>query len=83
MTMTLMNEVKKASPALYQALVGERDVFMSRAMDTVTSSLSYNVPSLSEGGVGIISVVGLGHVDGIGRELMALGWSKFSPANCR
>jgi pheromone shutdown protein TraB len=84
MTMTLMNEVKKASPALYQALVGERDVFMSRAMDTVTSSLSslMVIPS-PEGRVEIISVVGLGHVDGIGRELMALGWSKFSPANCR
>ncbi|KAL7449750.1 hypothetical protein ACHAWC_001779 [Mediolabrus comicus] len=84
MTMTLMNEVKKASPALYQALVGERDVFMSRAMDTVTSSLSSLImfPSLSEGGVEMISVVGLGHVDGIGSELMTMGWSKFSPANC-
>lgn len=84
MTMTLMNEVKKASPALYQALVGERDVFMSRAMDTVASSLSslIMVPS-SAGGVKMISVVGLGHVDGIGRELMTMGWSKFSPANCR
>jgi pheromone shutdown protein TraB len=85
MTMTLMNEVKKASPALYQALVGERDVFMSRAMDTIASSLSslIMVPSLSEGGVEMISVVGLGHVDGIGSELMTMGWSKFSPANCR
>ena len=80
-----MNEVKKASPALYQALVGERDVFMSRAMDTVASSLSslIMVPSSEEGGVEMISVVGLGHVEGIGRELMTMGWSKFSPANCR
>lgn len=85
MTMTLMNEVKKASPALYQALVGERDVFMSRAMDTVASSLSslIMVPSSEEGGVEMISVVGLGHVEGIGRELMTMGWSKFSPAHCR
>ena len=84
-TMALMNEVKKAAPALYEALVGERDVFMGRAMDTIASVL---LPSLIPSGLSpsspeMISVVGLGHVQGIGRELTSMGWSKFTPANCR
>jgi len=80
-TMALMNEVKKAAPALYEALVGERDVFMGRAMDSTASAL---LPSLIPSGLRtMVSVVGLGHVEGIGRELISMGWSKFTPANCR
>jgi len=84
-TIVLMNEVKKAAPALYEALVGERDVFMGRAMDTTASQLlpslkSSSLSSLSSSDM--VSVVGLGHIQGIGRELISLGWAKFTPAKC-
>ena len=83
-TMALMNEVKKAAPALYEALVGERDVFMGKAMDTTASAL---LPSMISSGLNtsspeMVSVVGLGHVQGIGRELISMGWTKFNPAYC-
>jgi pheromone shutdown protein TraB len=84
-TMALMDEVKKAAPALYEALVGERDIFMGRAMNAVVSSLPSLIPpglsSLTE--QEMISVVGLGHMQGIGRELMSSGWTKFTPATCK
>lgn len=85
-TMALMNEVKKAAPALYDALVGERDVFMGRAMDTTVSELLPSLISssgLSSSSLEMVSVVGLGHVQGIGRELISMGWTKFTPPYCR
>ena len=85
MTTVLMNEVKLAAPALYEALVGERDVFMGRAMDTTASELlpSLKYSSLSSVSSEMVGVVGLGHVQGIGRELISMGWTKFTPAECR
>lgn len=85
MTTVLMNEVKLAAPALYEALVGERDVFMGRAMDTTASELlpSLKYSSLSSLSSEMVGVVGLGHVQGIGRELISMGWTKFTPAECR
>ncbi len=84
-TEVLMNEVKKAAPALYEALVGERDVFMGRAMDTTASELLPSLKSsrLSSSSSEMVGVVGLGHVQGIGRELVSMGWTKFTPAECR
>lgn len=83
-TIALMNEVKKAAPALYEALVGERDVFMGRAMDMTASALLPSLISsdLSSSSPEMVSVVGLGHVQGIGRELISMGWTKFTPAYC-
>ena len=84
-TMALMNEVKKAAPALYNALVGERDVFMGRAMDTTASELLPSLSSssgLSSSSLEMVSVVGLGHVQGIGRELISMGWTKYTPPYC-
>ena len=34
-TMSIMTEMKRAAPELYQALVGERDVYMARGMDAI------------------------------------------------
>lgn len=84
-TEVLMNEVKKAAPALYEALVGERDVFMGRAMDTTASELfrSLKSSSLSSASSEMVGVVGLGHIQGIGRELISMGWTKFTPTECR
>ncbi|KAL3786739.1 hypothetical protein HJC23_005302 [Cyclotella cryptica] len=84
-SMDFMNEIRKAAPELYKALVGERDVFMARGMNALFSSPLYTVlPSeLGKGSLDtIVAVIGLGHVDGVGRELRALGWSPFTPPQC-
>ncbi|KAL7542597.1 hypothetical protein ACHAXR_012237 [Thalassiosira sp. AJA248-18] len=81
-TMEIMSEMQKAAPQLHQALVGERDLFMARGMDTVFSlqppSLSVSPTSLQT----MVAVIGLGHVSGVGKELQSLGWRKFSPYQC-
>ena len=82
-TMEFMQEIQTAAPELYGALVGERDVFMGRAMDTLFSSssslsLGSNNPIMER----MVSVVGLGHMQGIGKELKSLGWIHFVPSQC-
>lgn len=87
-TMHMMNEIKKAAPELHQALVGERDIYMSRAMDVAFSSSLASIlppPALSSAPSSLqsmIAVIGLGHVSGVGRELKSLGWRKFVPSGC-
>jgi len=87
-TMEIMKEIQKAAPELHQALVGERDVYMARAMDTMfSSSLQSILPPSSMSPTPssihtIVAVVGLGHISGVGRELKSLGWRQFTPPQC-
>lgn len=84
-SMDFMKEIRKAAPELYKALVGERDVFMARGMNVLFSSPLYTVlpPESGKGSLDtIVAVIGLGHVDGVGKELRALGWSPFTPPQC-
>jgi len=90
-TMSIMTEMKKAAPELYQALVGERDVYMARGINAIlSSSLGSILPPSSVSGVvhnadleNLVAVIGLGHISGVGNELKALGWKKFIPGQCR
>lgn len=87
-TNELMNVMKQAAPELHQALVGERDVFMARGMDTVfDSSLSSILPPPSVSPTPsslqtMVAVVGLGHMSGVSKELQSLGWRRFEPQQC-
>ena len=87
-TTEIMKEMQKAAPKLYQALVGERDLYMARGMDIVSSSSLSSVlppPSLYTLPTSIktmVAVVGLRHMFGIGKELQSLGWQKFIPTQC-
>ncbi|KAL9183819.1 hypothetical protein ACHAXT_004675 [Thalassiosira profunda] len=85
-TTEIMGEIKRAAPELHAALVGDRDRFMARGMDVIFSSRLDKVlpplelytppPELQT----MVSVVGLGHVAGVGNELQSLGWRKFVPS---
>ena len=78
-----------AAPELYQALVGERDVYMARGINA-KRCLALVLPPSSVSGVvhnanleNLVAVIGLGHIHGVGNELKALGWKKFIPEQCR
>lgn len=79
-TEEFMGELKKAAPEFYNALVAERDVFMGRGMDALlsTSSIITGGRALDT----IVAVIGLGHIDGVGKELRSLGWAPYKPAYC-
>lgn len=83
-SMEFMGEIRKAAPELYNALVGERDVFMGRGMNALFSSALPPSPSApGERSLDtMVAVIGLGHVDGVGKELRSLGWSKYTPPQC-
>lgn len=49
-SMEFMGEIRKAAPELYNALVGERDVFMGRGMNALFSSALPPSPSAQEKG---------------------------------
>ena len=73
-TVEIMNEMRKAVPELYQALVGERDIYMAKGMDSLFSS-SLSIQTM-------VAVIGLGHMSGVGNELAKLGWRQFNPIDC-
>lgn len=79
-TQEFMGELKKAAPELYTALVGERDVFMGRGMNALLSATPADTGGRSLDT--IVSVIGLGHIDGVGKELRSLGWTAYKPAQC-
>jgi len=63
----IMNQLNAAAPELYQALVGERDVYMAEGMDK-----AYMYEDM-------VSVMGLGHLDGVERNLANWGWKSVKP----
>eukprot|EP01082_Thalassiosira_pseudonana_P001604 g967.t1 g967 contig10:1090971-1091651(+) len=85
-TADFMSEIRNAAPELYNALVGERDIIMARGMNTLFSSpLTSVLPPSADSKASLntmVAVVGLGHVEGIGRELRSFGWSRFLPSQC-
>lgn len=63
----IMKELKKAAPELYEALVGERDLFMAEGMDRLAQFDS------------MVCVMGLAHLDGVERNLESWGWKGVNP----
>jgi pheromone shutdown protein TraB len=63
----IMGQLQKTAPALYKALVSERDAYMAAGLNGLND---YEV---------IVTVVGIAHVDGIEANLEENGWKPCSP----
>eukprot|EP00980_Cylindrotheca_fusiformis_P012241 scaffold2983_cov123-Cylindrotheca_fusiformis.AAC.11 len=62
----IMGELQRLAPAIYDALVGERDAYMAAGLNGLNEIET------------MVAVVGIAHVDGIERNLKENGWQ---PAN--
>ena len=58
----IMGELQRLAPAIYEALVGERDAYMAAGLNGLNELET------------IVAVVGIAHVDGIERNLEMNGW---------
>jgi hypothetical protein len=65
----IMGQLQKTAPALYQALVSERDAYMAAGLNGLNS---YEA---------IVAVMGIAHVDGVEQNLKLNGWNAVS-LNC-
>lgn len=65
----IMREFKKAAPAIYTALVEERDNYMGRGLD-----------SINQFGT-TVAVMGIAHMEGVENTLQSLGWRQV-PMKC-
>lgn len=57
-TRAIVGALELGTPALYDALIAQRDAFMAKSLDAAKGPV-------------IVGVVGMAHLDGIGRNLMA------------
>ena len=62
-----MSQLEKMAPALYQALVSERDAYMAAGLNGLDELET------------IVAVVGVAHVDGIERSMSGNGWKAVLP----
>lgn len=62
----IMGELNRVAPAIYEALVGERDAYMAAGLNGLDEIET------------IVAVVGIAHVDGIEQNLSANGWKPAS-----
>ncbi len=60
----LMANLKSVAPEIYQAMVGERDLYMANGLDSLNQFGS------------IVAVMGIAHVDGVETILMNRGWKE-------
>jgi len=65
----IMKELKKAAPAIYTALVEERDIYMGRGIDSLNQFQS------------TVAVMGIAHMEGVEDTLQQLGWQQV-PMKC-
>lgn len=65
----IMKELKKAAPAIYTALVEERDIYMGRGLDSLNQFQT------------IVAVMGIAHMEGVEGTLQQLGWQQV-PLKC-
>ena len=63
----VMGQLEKIAPALYQALVSERDAYMAAGLNGLDELET------------IVAVVGVAHVDGIEHNLSMNGWKAILP----
>jgi pheromone shutdown protein TraB len=59
----IMGQLQKAAPAIYEALVAERDAYMANGLNTLNM---FPV---------IVAVMGIAHVDGVEQYLQREGWT--------
>ena len=60
----LMANLKSVAPEIYQAMVGERDLYMANGLDRLNQFDS------------IVAVMGIAHVDGVETILKERGWKE-------
>jgi len=60
----IMANLKAIAPELYNALVAERDEFMSMGLNSLNQFQS------------IVAVMGIAHVDGVEQNLIRQGWTR-------
>jgi pheromone shutdown protein TraB len=65
----IMGQLQQTAPALYQALVSERDAYMAAGLNGLDS---YEA---------IVAVMGIAHVDGVEQNLKINGWKAVN-LNC-
>ena len=63
----IMNQLERVAPALYEALVSERDAYMAAGLNGL-----YELET-------IVAVMGVAHVDGVERNLSINGWKAVQP----
>jgi pheromone shutdown protein TraB len=66
----LMASLKSVAPEVYQAMVGERDIYMANGLDRLNQFDS------------IVAVMGVAHVDGVERTLKERGWEEIKYPLC-
>lgn len=64
---SIMTNLKLAAPELYEALVGERDLYMADGMNRLDQYES------------MVCVMGIAHLDGVERNLGEWGWKSLKP----
>lgn len=65
----IMKELKKAAPAIYAALVEERDIYMGQGLDSLNQFQT------------TVAVMGIAHMEGVEDTLQRLGWRQV-PMKC-
>ena len=63
----IMGQLQKSAPALYQALVSERDAYMAAGLNGLNDFEA------------IVAVMGIAHVDGVEQNLRENGWQAVQP----
>jgi pheromone shutdown protein TraB len=64
----IMFQLQKAAPALYEALVSERDAYMAAGLNGLNELET------------IVAVMGIAHVDGVEQNLKINGWIAVNPS---
>jgi pheromone shutdown protein TraB len=67
----IMFQLQKAAPALYEALVSERDAYMAAGLNGLNELET------------IVAVMGIAHVDGVEQNLKLNGWNAVNPSSCK
>jgi pheromone shutdown protein TraB len=63
----IMSELQRVAPALYEALVSERDAYMAAGLNGLDELET------------IVAVMGIAHVDGVEQNLKLNGWQSVTP----
>jgi hypothetical protein len=63
----IMNQLQRVAPALYEALVSERDAYMAAGLNGLDELET------------IVAVMGIAHVDGVEQNLKLNGWQSVTP----